>query len=94
MYPDLKKVKELAKKYNRIPVYKELNISSIDPLLIMKAMEGEDNFIFLESARGKKSMARFSYLCFNPAAIIKAEGDGVTISLKGEVRKIKKDIFS
>jgi len=94
MYPDLKKVKDLAKKYNRIPVYKELNISSIDPLMIMKAMEGEENFIFLESARGKKSMARFSYLCFNPAAIIRAEGGGVTVSVKGEISKIEKDIFS
>jgi anthranilate synthase component 1 len=94
MYPDLKKVKNYAKKYNRIPVYKELNISSIDPLMVLKAMEGEENFIFLESAKGKKSMARFSYLCFNPSAVITAEEGVVTVCEKGEEKKVDTDIFS
>jgi anthranilate synthase component 1 len=94
MYPDLKKIKNYAKKYNRIPVYKEMNISSIDPLMVLKAMEGEENFIFLESAKGKKSMARFSYLCFNPSAVITAEEGVVTVCEKGEEKKVNTDVFT
>ncbi len=65
-YPELEQTKELAKKYNRIPIYKEMNISEPGILLILKSMQENHDVIFLESLNQERKVARFSYLGFNP----------------------------
>jgi len=87
MKRDLKKIEEYAKKYNRIPLYRELNLSSLGFTLVLKALENEKNYIFLESARGDKKISRFSYLCFKPEytitsrskQVVKVNGHGETV---------------
>jgi anthranilate synthase component 1 len=65
-YPSLEETSKLSKQYNRIPVYKEMDISEISILLILKCLQENHDVIFLESANQEKRPARFSYIGFNP----------------------------
>jgi len=83
----------LAQNYNRIPLFRELNISSFDFLSLLKAMRDDEHFIFLESAGKTKHKGRFSYLCFNPAAVITAYSSYVIKKSNGITERIEKDVF-
>ena len=83
----------LAQQYNRIPLFRELNISSLDFLSLLKAMRDEEYFIFLESAGKTKNKGRFSYLCFNPAAVITAYGSHIVRQKDGVSERIEKSVF-
>ena len=93
MIPDIRKTAEYAKKYNRIPLYRELNMSSLGFTLVLKALEGENDFIFLESAKGKKGIARFSYLCFNPSASLIARGGTIGKIENSQEENISESLF-
>lgn len=83
----------LAQTYNRIPLFRELNISSLDFMSLLKAMSDDKNFIFLESAGKTKHKGRFSYLCFDPAAVITAYNGYVIKKHSGNTERIEKDLF-
>ncbi|MCX8123342.1 MAG: chorismate-binding protein [Spirochaetes bacterium] len=70
MYPTLQQCKNLSKAYNRIPVYKQLNISHPGLLLLLKSFITNGDCIFLESAKQNKKQSRFSFLGFNPVCTI------------------------
>ncbi len=87
------KVETLALNYNRIPLFRELNISSLDFISLLKAMRENEHFIFLESAGKTKNKGRFSYLCFNPSAVVTAYSDHVIVSRKGIKERVQKTVF-
>ncbi|MEJ5361743.1 MAG: anthranilate synthase component I family protein [Spirochaetota bacterium] len=66
MYPTLQQCKNLSSTYNRIPIYKQLNISHPGLLLLLKSFINNGDCIFFESARQNKKQSRFSFLGFNP----------------------------
>lgn len=66
IYPSLQKVKKLSLSYNRIPLYRELNLSELGLLSLLKALQQEKEIIFLESARQNKTWSRFSFFGLNP----------------------------
>jgi anthranilate synthase component 1 len=83
----------LAESYNRIPLFRELNISSLDFLSLLKAMRDDEHFIFLESAGKTKNKGRFSYLCFNPLSVITAYSNHIIRHKDGVSLKIRKTVF-
>jgi len=70
VYPTLEQYKKLSKHYNRIPIYKKLNIAEPGLLLLFKSFIEKGDVIFLESAKQNKKQSRFSFLGFNPQATI------------------------
>lgn len=72
-YPSIEEFRELSKKYNRIPVYKEMNISEPGMLMLLKTLQSDKNVVFLESSRQNKKKGRYSYLGFNPSKVLRFE---------------------
>jgi len=70
MYPTLQQCKNLSSTYNRIPIYKQLNISHPGLLLLLKSFINNGDCIFLESAKQNKKQSRFSFLGFNPVCTV------------------------
>lgn len=94
MYPDLKRLEKLTERYNRIPLYKEINVSMFDLLSIINSLRGEENFILLESSDRTSKAGRFSYLCFNPVALVTAYTDYVVENINGVHKRSEEDIFT
>jgi len=90
---DSGRIKKLSEKYNRIPVYRELNITMIQLPLILSGLQEEKNFILLESADKATDSGRFTYLCFDPVKIIKAFKDYIVISRNGKSDVIDGYVF-
>lgn len=88
-----KNIETVASQYNRIPLFRELNISSLDFLSLLKAMRDDEYFIFLESAGKTKNKGRFSYLCFNPASVITAYSSHIVLKKNGVTSRIEQSVF-
>ena len=94
MYPDLNKLEKLTERYNRIPLYKEMNISMFDFLSILNSLKDEECLIFLESSDSTSKAGRFSYLCFNPVANVTAFSDYLILNSKEKKERIEEDLFT
>ncbi len=86
-------IESLAENYNRIPLFRELNISSLDFLSLLKAMRDDDHFIFLESAGKTRNKGRFSYLCFNPSAVVTSYSTYTMIQKNGSTVRFEQSVF-
>lgn len=70
----------LADSHQRIAVYKEMPGDKLTPINAYLALEGVAKEITLfESSPKEKTLGRYSYLCFDPIAVIKSYGKEVTI---------------
>ncbi len=94
IYPNFKTVKKLSEGFNRIPVYRELDLSEIGLLSLMKALAGGGDIIFLESARQNRTWSRFSFLGFNSGRLIEFSGGKVIEHRDGRTSIVGSDIFS
>lgn len=91
IYPDLKQFLNLSKKYNIIPVCREIVGDIETPVsAFMKIKSGVYNFL-LESAEQGEKTGRYSFIGTNPELIIKGEKEEVKIynNKTGEERVIK-----
>ncbi|MCX7678483.1 MAG: anthranilate synthase component I family protein [Spirochaetes bacterium] len=93
IYPSYSHVKRFARIYNRIPLYKELNLSQVEFLSVVKALSQEGEIIFLESARTKKKWSRFSFLGIKPLRVISFTKKGVIEEKDGKRRRVGDDLF-
>lgn len=93
-YPSLGTVRKLTSTYNRIPVYKEMNLSELHLLSLLKTLQAKEEVIFLESARENKRWSRFSIFGFNPQKKIRFTPPLIELEEKGEVQYIEEDIFT
>lgn len=93
MYPSYSSIRRLAKRYNRIPVYRELNLSEVGFLSVVKALAQIGDVIFLESALKNKKWSRFSFLGINPRRVIEYTKRGVIELKSGQSRILSHDFF-
>ena len=71
IYPDLEHVKELAEKYNIIPVSLEVYADLETPISIFKRLEQSRFCFLLESVEGGEKWGRYSFIGKNPFLIVK-----------------------
>lgn len=76
-YPSRRTVRRLCRDYNRIPVYRELGISELGLIALLKALLREDVAVFFESARENKTWSRYSFLGLSPKRIVSFSSRGV-----------------
>ena len=81
--PTLKEFKEKTKKYNLIPVYREILADLDTPVSAFRKIDQYNYAYLLESVEGGEQVARFSFLGSNPSIIFRSKGNQVTISRKG-----------
>ena len=93
-YPSLKTVRKLSSSFNRIPVYKELNLSELHLLSLLKSLQSKEEVIFLESARENKKWSRFSFFGFHPRKKIRYSPPVIEVEEGGKVQQIGEDIFT
>ena len=77
MYPSFEEFKELAKEYERITVYKEMNGDMDTPVSLLSKFLRFDTAILLESAQQNKTYSRFSFLAFDIKEKLLVREDGL-----------------
>ena len=100
-YPNSEEFKKLSKKYNLIPVYKEISADLETPVsAYLKTSDGSYSFL-LESVEGGENLGRWSIVATKPLweavcygeEIVKTWNDGKTETFKGK-RYIQKTSYS
>ena len=70
MKPELSRVKEIAidSGFRRVPVYEELYLDMLTPIMAMKKLRAYSNHVYLlESASQDKTWGRYSFLGYKPS---------------------------
>ena len=88
-YPDFDTFKELTKKGNLIPVYKEILADMETPVSALMKLASSDHVFLLESVEGGEKWGRYTFLGSEPAMIFKIRGDDVLIQKDKDVRCYK-----
>ncbi len=70
IYPELGQVRKLAQRYNRIPVYREMDFTEVGLLSLVRALQEHETVFFFESARENRSWSRFSFIGLNPVKTV------------------------
>lgn len=67
--PSLEEVKDLAKTYNKIPIYVEMYMDFQTPIAVLSRIKEEyDRYFMLESIEGGEKIARYTFIGCNPKA--------------------------
>jgi len=85
-YPSKQEFIKLKKKYNVIPVYKEILADTLTPVSAFQKI-GQGYSYLLESVEGREKIARFSFIGIEPSLILKTKGKSVEINRRGKVKK-------
>ncbi|MFZ5996252.1 MAG: anthranilate synthase component I [Nitrospirota bacterium] len=85
LYPDFNEFKELSRKGNLIPVYKEILGDSETPVSAFLKLNKQPSFL-LESVSGGEKWARYSFLGIEPALTITCHGRKAEIAYSSEAR--------
>ncbi|TAL34470.1 MAG: anthranilate synthase component I family protein [Spirochaetes bacterium] len=94
MYPSLSTVTRLARRFNRIPVYREMNISEPGMLMLLRSLQSQENVVFLESAHGRGKPQRFSFLGIHPRRLVRCVSPGeVLVSEGGREERLEINFF-
>ena len=88
-YPSLKEFLKLSRRYNVIPLYKEINADLDTPVSAYLKLKKSDYSFLLESVEGQEKIARFSFLGSNPYLVVKAKGKNILDELKKIMRNFK-----
>ena len=84
----------LADAHQRIAVYKEVPGDKLTPVNAYLALKDSAKAItLLESSPNDKTLGRYSYLCFDPIAVIKSYGKKVTICHNNQKKTLISDPF-
>lgn len=78
-YPNRDQFKELASKYNLIPVFRDIIADLETPVSAFKKIQMAENAFLLESAEQGDKLGRFSFLGANPDLVITCSDGCVTI---------------
>ena len=87
-YPNSEEFKKLSKKYNLIPVYKEISADLETPVsAYLKTSDGSYSFL-LESVEGGENVARYSFIGTNPLEVIQT-GKNTTSGKKNPLDQLR-----
>jgi anthranilate synthase component 1 len=86
--------KELADKFNFIPVYEKITADLLTPVSAYLKLRspGSQSFL-LESVEGKESLGRYSFIGINPQKTFSNTGMNLTIKEQGKTNSTSKNIF-
>ena len=84
-YPSFEKFKELSRKGNVVPVYRQLFADALTPVSAFQKISDDDYAFLLESADGGEKIARYSFLGSNPFLRFKCQGFSVETCKNGEI---------
>jgi len=85
--PSCEKIEELAKRYNTIPICKEIYADVITPItLLRKLAQISSQYYLLESIEGGEKWSRYSFLGFDP--ILHATCKDSTVTIEGEKAQV------
>lgn len=91
---DINKFKELAKDYNKIPVYEIITADLLTPVLAYLKIKEKNSFSFLlESVEGIGRLARYSFISKNPSKIFFNTGSKITTIEKNRISSTEQNIF-
>ncbi|MCX6149457.1 MAG: anthranilate synthase component I [Ignavibacteriales bacterium] len=86
--------KELAHKYNFIPVYEKITADLLTPVLAyLKLRKPNTQSFLLETVEGKESLGRYSFIGINPEKSFSNFGMDLTVHKDGSSTQMKKNIF-
>lgn len=76
--PNFSQYEELSKKYNLVPVYREIFVDMETPISVYKKVCQGENTYLLESVEGGENLARYSFIGFEPYIIYQCKnGQGI-----------------
>ncbi|MCP4252097.1 MAG: anthranilate synthase component I, partial [Candidatus Scalindua sp.] len=78
-YPTFSEFKELSKKGNVVPVYRQLFADTLTPVSAFQKISETDYAFLLESADGGEKIAKYSTIGSNPFSGFKCKGSNVEI---------------
>ena len=83
--PSLDEVRDLSKKYDRIPLSAEIFADMVTPMSLLSSVKDRSDSIFLlESVDGGEKLARYSFLGFNPKKILTVKNGIAKVSENGK----------
>ena len=88
-YPTFSEFKELSKKGNVVPVYRQLFADTLTPVSAFQKVSETDYAFLLESADGGEKIAKYSTIGSNPFAGFKCKGSNVEIFNKEGITHIE-----
>ena len=88
-YPIFSEFRELSKKGNVIPVYRQLFADTLTPVSAFQKVSETDYAFLLESADGGEKIARYSLIGSNPFSGFKCKGPNVEIFNNKEITRME-----
>ncbi|HNZ28681.1 MAG TPA: anthranilate synthase component I [Candidatus Goldiibacteriota bacterium] len=88
-FTNIKEVLKLSKKFNVIPVYKEMLADLETPLSVYLRIDNPENSFLLESIEGGEKTARYSFIGRQPYCTFTYENGAAVIETKGNKKEIK-----
>ena len=88
-YPTFSEFKELSKKGNVVPVYRQLFADTLTPVSAFQKVSDTDYAFLLESADGGEKIAKYSTIGSNPFAGFKCKDSNVEIFNKEGITHIE-----
>ncbi len=88
-YPTFSEFKELSKKGNVVPVYRQLFADTLTPVSAFQKVSETDYAFLLESADGGEKIAKYSTIGSNPFSGFKCKGTNVEIFNKEGITRIE-----
>lgn len=89
--PNCETIIELAKKYNRIPICREVYADIVTPITMLRRLaERSEYYFLLESIEGGEKWGRYSFLGFDPVMKVSCKDGLVRIEEEEkEIREVK-----
>src|SRR2546423_10222745 len=84
-YPTLQEFEQLATQGNLIPVTQRLLADLETPLSAYRKLRGQGESFLFESVEGGEHIGRFSFVGFNPRAIIRQTGPRIEVVQNGKI---------
>lgn len=86
-FPNKKDFLKYAKKYNLIPVYREILADLETPVSCFMKIGDNAYSYLLESVEGGENVARYSVIAENPSLVFKSFGKKIVLERSGEPKK-------
>jgi anthranilate synthase component 1 len=87
--PDKDSVLKNLEQFNVVPVYKELLADFETPVSVYYKTAGKEYSFLLESVEGGENMGRFSFIGIKPYAVIRSQGQNVTLEKDGQREELE-----